>query len=81
MCVCIRVLQFSECELELQYAVKDGLMNEYKALGFKGSRVGLEQEGYKLPTIGDPEWVRTQSPWQQIAIITQIIIRQIEGDK
>lgn len=48
--------QFSECELELQYCVKDGLLKEYKALGFKGARVGLEQEGYKLPSI-EEEWV------------------------
>ncbi|CAH1788122.1 unnamed protein product [Owenia fusiformis] len=39
----------SECETELDYAVKDGLVMNYKMIGSKGVKTGIEQEGYKLP--------------------------------
>ncbi|ELU10691.1 hypothetical protein CAPTEDRAFT_169629 [Capitella teleta] len=55
-------MKFSECELELQYCVKDGLLNEYTALGFKGQRTGIEQEGYRLPSIED-EFDRGKHDW------------------
>ena len=57
-----------EVERQLQCAVEDGLIVAYTAVGCKGSKVGTEQEGYKLPdgargddddsTTGDDEMVR-----------------------
>ena len=40
----------AECRRQLNYVVDDGFIVEYTALGCKGSRTGLEQEGYKIPT-------------------------------
>lgn len=37
------------CKEHLNNAVSDGLIEEYTAVGFKGQRTGLEQEGYRLP--------------------------------
>lgn len=34
---------------QLGYCVRDGLLEQVKRVGFKGSKVGVEQEGYKLP--------------------------------
>ncbi|RZF42237.1 hypothetical protein LSTR_LSTR004386 [Laodelphax striatellus] len=34
---------------QLGYCVRDGLLEQVKRMGFKGSKVGVEQEGYKLP--------------------------------
>lgn len=41
-----------KCKEHLNNAVSDGLIVEYTAVGFKGQRTGLEQEGYRiaLPT-------------------------------
>ena len=44
-------MRTSEVDLQLQYAVKDGLIVSYKAVGFKGSKVGIEQEGFKQPDV------------------------------
>ena len=58
----------AEVERQLQCAVDDGLIIAYTAVGNKGSKVGTEQEGYKLPdardndddsNAGDEEMVRT----------------------
>ncbi|XP_039278814.1 zinc finger MYND domain-containing protein 11 [Nilaparvata lugens] len=35
---------------QLGYCVRDGLLEQVKRKGFKGSKVGVEQEGYKLPS-------------------------------
>ncbi|XP_075212466.1 zinc finger MYND domain-containing protein 11 [Lycorma delicatula] len=34
---------------QLGYCVRDGLLEQVKRIGFKGSKIGIEQEGYKLP--------------------------------
>lgn len=34
---------------QLNYCVRDGLLQLTKKIGFKGSKIGIEQEGYKLP--------------------------------
>ena len=41
-------IPYSECCRQLNDAVEDGFIAEYTAIGFKGSRTGLEQEGYRL---------------------------------
>ena len=40
----------------LEQAVRDELIDSYTAVGFKGSRVGLEQEGFKVHDL-DPDFV------------------------
>jgi hypothetical protein len=42
-------LTAAEVERQLACAVEDGLIVAYTAVGCKGSKVGLEQEGYRLP--------------------------------
>lgn len=39
----------------LNYAISDGLLIEYTAVGVKGQRVGLEQEGYRIPHLEEEE--------------------------
>ncbi len=41
----------SECDNHLGNAVEDGLIDQYTAVGFKGCRVGLEQDGYRIPEL------------------------------
>lgn len=48
-----------ETARQLSLAVKDGLVVETLTVGCKGSKAGIEQEGYWLP--GD-EMVRVQGP-------------------
>ncbi|XP_023931028.1 zinc finger MYND domain-containing protein 11 [Lingula anatina] len=43
----------SETANQLHFAVMDELVKSYKAVGKKGSRVGVEQEGFKLPETDD----------------------------
>ncbi|KAL8587066.1 hypothetical protein ACOMHN_023456 [Nucella lapillus] len=43
-------MSLAECRRNLNSVVNDGFITEYTALGFKGQRTGLEQEGYKIPT-------------------------------
>ena len=45
-----------QVEAQLQCAVKDDLISAYLAVGFKGARVGVEQEGYRIPEV-DPDFV------------------------
>lgn len=47
----------AECRRQLNNAVEDGFIIEYTAVGFKGSRTGLEQEGYRLPSPEEMEIV------------------------
>jgi len=35
----------------LQFAVTDELVSAYMTVGFKGARVGVEQEGYRIPDL------------------------------
>lgn len=51
-----------EAELHLQNAVDDKLVLSYTAVGFKGSKVGLEQEGFRIPD-RDTELVSTVLHW------------------
>ena len=44
--------------MHLQNAVKDGLVDRYTFVGSKGSKVGIEQEGYKVPDVAE-NWVST----------------------
>lgn len=39
----------AETEKQLQYTCKDGLIISYTAVGKKGNKTGLEQEGYRIP--------------------------------
>lgn len=39
-----------EVTRQLNYCVRDGLLQIIKRIGFKGSKVGVETEGYKIPT-------------------------------
>ena len=48
---------FAECRRQLNSVVEDGFIMEYTAVGFKGSRTGLEQEGYKIPTADEVDVV------------------------
>ncbi|XP_005089957.1 zinc finger MYND domain-containing protein 11 isoform X2 [Aplysia californica] len=43
------------CKEHLNNAVSDGFIVEYTALGVKGQRTGLEQEGYRSTQDGDEE--------------------------
>ena len=42
-------LRQSETEKHLHYAVKDGVIISYTAVGKKGSMTGIEQEGFRIP--------------------------------
>lgn len=42
-----------KCKEHLNNAVSDGLIVEYTAVGVKGQRTGLEQEGYRVPQAGE----------------------------
>lgn len=46
-----RVYNLSPTDLErqLSFAVSDGLIVVKKSLGVKGSKVGIEQDGYRIP--------------------------------
>nr|XP_042902774.1 zinc finger MYND domain-containing protein 11 isoform X7 [Parasteatoda tepidariorum] len=39
----------SDVEQQLNFAVEDGLINIKRSIGCKGSKVGLEQDGYRIP--------------------------------
>lgn len=46
----LRFSQFSdEVGRQINYCVRDGLLKVIKKIGSKGSKIGVEQEGYKLP--------------------------------
>ncbi|KAK3108848.1 hypothetical protein FSP39_017157 [Pinctada imbricata] len=54
-------LRQTETEKHLHYAVKDGVILSYMAVGKKGSMTGIEQEGFRLPEEdedlkGDHDW-------------------------
>lgn len=34
---------------QLSYCVRDGLIRQVKRVGFKGKKIGVEQESYRLP--------------------------------
>ena len=54
---------YAECRRHLDCVVEDAFIMEYTAVGFKGSRTGLEQEGYKIPTTEEMDLVsRARSP-------------------
>ena len=38
-----------EVRRQLNHCVRDGLVRLIKRVGFKGSKIGVEQEGYRLP--------------------------------
>ncbi|XP_067649263.1 zinc finger MYND domain-containing protein 11-like isoform X1 [Haliotis asinina] len=48
-------MQYGETVQQLSYVVKDGLLLSYTAVGCKGSKTGLEQEGFRIPTDDDQE--------------------------
>ena len=39
----------SHTDKQLQFAVQDELIDSYKAVGSKGSKTGVEQEGFRVP--------------------------------
>ena len=48
----------SEVEKQLHYAVLDNLILSYTGVGFKGSKTGVEYEGFRVPEPGELELVR-----------------------
>lgn len=38
-----------EVSRQLNYCIRDGLLKVIKKVGSKGSKVGVQQEGYRLP--------------------------------
>jgi hypothetical protein len=50
-CHCLTSLFFysDEVRRQLNHCVRDGLVRLIKRVGFKGSKIGVEQEGYRLP--------------------------------
>ncbi|CAL1526104.1 unnamed protein product [Lymnaea stagnalis] len=51
------------CKEHLNNAVSDGLIVEYTAVGVKGQRTGLEQEGYRVPQPEEIEYVNDGHDW------------------
>jgi len=51
----------TETDLQLKYAVEDQLVNSYTTVGFKGAKVGMEQEGFKVPEGEEEEFVSSDS--------------------
>ncbi|KAH3706116.1 zinc finger MYND domain-containing protein 11-like [Dreissena polymorpha] len=45
----------SELERQLHYAVLDNLILSYTGVGFKGAKVGIEYEGFRVPEPGELE--------------------------
>ncbi|XP_067123460.1 zinc finger MYND domain-containing protein 11 isoform X2 [Centruroides vittatus] len=45
----IHNLNATDVERQLNFSVRDELVNVKKSVGFKGSKVGVEQEGYRIP--------------------------------
>jgi hypothetical protein len=43
------ILHSDEVRRQLNHCVRDGLVRLIKRMGFKGSKIGIEQEGYRLP--------------------------------
>lgn len=56
-------MSYSECSRQLDNIVADGFIIEYTAVGFKGSRTGLEQEGYRIPADDEVEIERDDHDW------------------
>lgn len=50
----------SEVERQLHYAVLDNLILSYTGVGFKGSKTGVEYEGFRIPDQGEVELVCDQ---------------------
>lgn len=49
----------SEAERQLHSAVLDNLIHSYTGVGFKGSKTGVEYEGFRAPDPEDVDKVRT----------------------
>lgn len=47
-------LKYGETQREAHNAVEDNLLVSYTAIGNKGSKVGVEQEGFKIPDEESP---------------------------
>jgi hypothetical protein len=45
----INIFYSDEVRRQLNHCVRDGLVRLIKRMGFKGSKIGVEQEGYRLP--------------------------------
>jgi hypothetical protein len=45
----ISIFYSDEVRRQLNHCVRDGLVRLIKRVGFKGSKIGVEQEGYRLP--------------------------------
>jgi hypothetical protein len=43
------IFHSDEVRRQLNHCVRDGLVRLVKRMGFKGSKIGIEQEGYCLP--------------------------------
>ncbi|KAK7457741.1 hypothetical protein BaRGS_00039202 [Batillaria attramentaria] len=54
---------YTECRRQLDQTVADGFIIEYTAVGFKGQRTGLEQEGYRLPADEEVDIERDDHDW------------------
>ena len=53
----------ADTDLQLKYAVEDQLIVSYTTVGFKGAKVGMEQEGFKVPEGDDEEFVSSSDAW------------------
>lgn len=45
----LQITLSDEVGRQINYCVRDGLLKVIKKVGSKGSKIGIEQEGYKLP--------------------------------
>lgn len=52
-------MKAAETEQQLHYAVLDNLIHSYTGVGFKGSKTGVEYEGFRVPDPGDIDEVCT----------------------
>ena len=50
-------LKKSEVEKQLHLSVLDNLILSYTGVGFKGSKTGVEYEGFRIPDAGEVEIV------------------------
>ena len=50
-------VKINEVEKQLHYAVLDNLILSYTGVGFKGSKTGIEYEGFRIPDAGEIEQV------------------------
>ncbi|KAL3832661.1 hypothetical protein ACJMK2_024284 [Sinanodonta woodiana] len=53
----------ADTERQLQHAVKDSLILSYTGIGFKGSKTGVEYEGFRVPELEEIEFEDDGHDW------------------